>query len=148
MGTLEPDQIGNASGLFNLTRNLGGSIGIAGLTTLVARGAQSSQAAFVGHFSPYNPVYQQKLAAIQNGLAAREGAWRAAQQAPAGSLRHTRTTVVARHLHAQLSALRPSLPRHHAACLLLQEGAEGQDAGRFSLKSKAMRPPWTAAKDV
>ncbi len=82
MGTLAPDQIGNASGLFNLTRNLGGSIGIAALTTFIARGAQSNQAAFVHHFSPYNPIYQQKLAAIQSGLAAHEGAWRAAHQAP------------------------------------------------------------------
>jgi DHA2 family multidrug resistance protein len=82
MGTLEQDQIGNASGLFNLMRNLGGSVGIAGLTTLVARGAQSNQAAFVSHFSQYNSVYQQKLAAIQHGLAMHEGAWRAAQQAP------------------------------------------------------------------
>lgn len=82
MGTLEQDQIGNASGLFNLMRNLGGSIGIAGLTTLVARGAQTNQAVFVGHFSQFNPIYQQKLAAIQHGLAAHEGAWRAAQQAP------------------------------------------------------------------
>ena len=82
MGTLEQNQIGNASGLFNLMRNLGGSIGIAALTTMVARGAQSNQAAFVSHFSQYNPVYQQKLATIQNGLAAHEGAWLAAKQAP------------------------------------------------------------------
>ena len=82
MGTLQQDQIGNASGLFNLMRNLGGSIGIAALTTLVARGAQSNQAAFVSHFSQYNPVYQQKLAAIQSGLGAHESAWLAARQAP------------------------------------------------------------------
>ncbi len=82
MGTLAQDQIGNASGLFNLMRNLGGSIGIAGLTTLVSRGAQTNQAAFVGHFSQFNPVYQQKLATIQQGLAAAEGPWRAAHQAP------------------------------------------------------------------
>ncbi len=82
MGTLDQDQIGNASGLFNLMRNLGGSIGIAGLTTLVARGAQTSQSAFVGHFSQFNPIYQQKLATIQQGLAASEDPWRAAHQAP------------------------------------------------------------------
>ena len=82
MGTLQQDQIGNASGLFNLMRNLGGSIGIAGLTTLVARGAQSNQATFVSHFSQFSPVYQQKLAAIQNSLAAHEGLWRASHQAP------------------------------------------------------------------
>jgi DHA2 family multidrug resistance protein len=82
MGTLRQEQIGNASGLFNLMRNLGGSIGIAGITTFVARGAQTNQAALVGHFSPFNPVYQQKLAAIQNGLAAHEETYRAAHQAP------------------------------------------------------------------
>ena len=82
MGTLDQDQIGNASGLFNLLRNLGGSVGIAGLTTLVSRGAQSNQAAFVSHFSQYNPVYQQKLAAIQHSLAMRESAWQATHQAP------------------------------------------------------------------
>jgi DHA2 family multidrug resistance protein len=82
MGTLAQDQIGNASGLFNLMRNLGGSIGISGLTTLVARGSQSNQAAFVSHFSQYNPVYQQKLAAVQGVLAAHGSAWTAARQAP------------------------------------------------------------------
>jgi DHA2 family multidrug resistance protein len=82
MGTLRQDQIGNASGLFNLMRNLGGSVGIAGLTTLVARGAQSTQATLVSHFSQFSLVYQQKLAAMQNGLASHEGLWRASHQAP------------------------------------------------------------------
>lgn len=82
MGTLAQDQIGNASGLFNLMRNLGGSIGIAGITTFVARGAQTNQSAFVGHFSQFNPIYQQKLATVQQALTAHEGAWRAAHQAP------------------------------------------------------------------
>ena len=33
LGTLPPDRVKNASGLFNLTRNLGGAIGLAALTT-------------------------------------------------------------------------------------------------------------------
>jgi len=37
MGTVAQDQIGNASGLFNLMRNLGGSIGIAGITSRTRR---------------------------------------------------------------------------------------------------------------
>ncbi len=100
MGTLAQDQIGNASGLFNLTRNLGGSIGIAGITTFIARGAQSNQAAFVGHFSQYSPIYQQKLAAIQSGLTAHEGPWRAAHQAPQvlyGILQQQATLVTYAH---------------------------------------------------
>jgi DHA2 family multidrug resistance protein len=81
MGTLAQDQMGNAAGLFNLMRNLGGSIGIAGITTLLARSAQTNQAQLVGHFSRFNPVFQQHYAQIKGGLAVHSGAWLAAKQA-------------------------------------------------------------------
>ena len=35
MGTLPPEMVKNASGLFNLTRNLGGAIGLAAINTLL-----------------------------------------------------------------------------------------------------------------
>jgi len=35
LGTLPPEQLKNASGLFNLTRNLGGAFGLAGINTLI-----------------------------------------------------------------------------------------------------------------
>jgi len=35
LGTLPPERVKNASGLFNLTRNLGGAFGLAGLTTVL-----------------------------------------------------------------------------------------------------------------
>jgi DHA2 family multidrug resistance protein len=35
LGTLSPDRLKNASGLFNLTRNLGGAVGLAGLNTVL-----------------------------------------------------------------------------------------------------------------
>jgi DHA2 family multidrug resistance protein len=35
LGTLEPERVKNASGLFNLMRNLGGAIGLAALTTML-----------------------------------------------------------------------------------------------------------------
>ncbi len=35
LGTLPPDRVKNASGLYNLTRNLGGAVGLAGLTTIL-----------------------------------------------------------------------------------------------------------------
>src|SRR6202167_5064474 len=35
LGTLPPDRLKNASGLFNLTRNLGGAIGLAALNTVL-----------------------------------------------------------------------------------------------------------------
>lgn len=35
LGTLPPDRIKNASGLFNLTRNLGGAVGLAAINTML-----------------------------------------------------------------------------------------------------------------
>lgn len=44
MGHLRQEQVGNATGVYNLMRNLGGSIGIALVTTLLARRAETHQA--------------------------------------------------------------------------------------------------------
>ena len=35
LGTLPPDRLKNASGLFNLTRNLGGAVGLAVINTVL-----------------------------------------------------------------------------------------------------------------
>lgn len=73
MGTLRNEQMGNATGIFNLMRNAGASVGIAAMTTLLARGAQAHQAVFVSHLTPYDPAYQRWLQAAQAGLAGRVG---------------------------------------------------------------------------
>jgi DHA2 family multidrug resistance protein len=62
MSQLGQQQIGNASGLYNLMRNLGGSMGIAFVTTMLARGAQAHQSLMVGHLAPDNPAFVQRLA--------------------------------------------------------------------------------------
>jgi MFS transporter, DHA2 family, multidrug resistance protein len=54
-------QMGNASGVSNLARNIGGSIGISLTTTLVVRGTQTHSALLVGQLSPYRPEFQQYL---------------------------------------------------------------------------------------
>jgi MFS transporter, DHA2 family, multidrug resistance protein len=72
MSQLRQQQIGNATGLFNLVRNLGGSIGIAFVTTMLARGAQAHQALMVGHLTPTDPVFNQRLAAA-HALLVRHG---------------------------------------------------------------------------
>ena len=61
MGALANNQMGNAAGVFNLMRNIGGSVGIAMATTLVARGTQTHQALMVGQLSPYRPEFQRTL---------------------------------------------------------------------------------------
>jgi DHA2 family multidrug resistance protein len=69
MSQLAQQQLGNATGLYNLMRNLGGSIGIAFVTTMLARGAQAHQALMVGHLAPDNPAFRQQLAAANKLLA-------------------------------------------------------------------------------
>jgi DHA2 family multidrug resistance protein len=81
MGTLAREQIGNATGIFNLMRNLGGSIGIASITTFIARTAQTNQNVLSSHTSKFNPIFQQQLAEIQAALSHKVGAWEAARQA-------------------------------------------------------------------
>ncbi|MCM3874714.1 MAG: hypothetical protein ND895_28810, partial [Pyrinomonadaceae bacterium] len=80
-GTLTPEQIGNATGIFNLMRNLGGSIGIATVTTMLARGAQVHQAAMVSHLTPYDPAFQERLHELAAAFAARGDPITASQQA-------------------------------------------------------------------
>ncbi len=66
MSQLSQQQIGNASGLYNLVRNLGGSVGIAFVTTSLARGAQVHQDLLVSHMTPTDPVFGQRLASLQS----------------------------------------------------------------------------------
>ena len=61
MGTLRNEQMGNATGIFNLMRNLGGGVGIALTTTLLARTGQTQQAMMVAHLTPYDPAYNQRV---------------------------------------------------------------------------------------
>jgi DHA2 family multidrug resistance protein len=61
MGDLPKEEMGNAAGIFNLARNIGGGMGISLATTLVARGTQVHQAMLVGQLSPYRPEFQQYL---------------------------------------------------------------------------------------
>jgi DHA2 family multidrug resistance protein len=55
MGRLRKEEIGNAAGIYNLMRNIGGSVGIASVTTLLTRGSQRHQAYLVQHVSIYDP---------------------------------------------------------------------------------------------
>jgi DHA2 family multidrug resistance protein len=67
MGRLRRQEMGNAAGIYNLVRNIGGSIGIAGLTANLVRGAQIHQSYMGANLTANNPVV---LNAIQ-GFAAR-----------------------------------------------------------------------------
>jgi DHA2 family multidrug resistance protein len=51
MGRLPKNEIGNAAGIYNLVRNIGGSIGIATATTLLVRRSQVHQNFLAAHFT-------------------------------------------------------------------------------------------------
>ena len=50
-----------ATGLFNLARNIGGSSGIATVTTLLARRSQTHQQILSAHLTPYDAPYREAL---------------------------------------------------------------------------------------
>ncbi len=72
-GALPNEQIGGGTGIYNLMRNIGGSIGISVVTTLLARDAQAHQTTLAAHITPYDPAVHTRLQALQNAFAARAG---------------------------------------------------------------------------
>ena len=71
--TLSREEMGNATGLFNMLRNIGGSIGIAMATTALIRRAAFYQTNIGANIGVSNIVLQQKSAAIAGYLAHRVG---------------------------------------------------------------------------
>jgi DHA2 family multidrug resistance protein len=62
------EKINNATGIINLARNIGGSVGIANVTTLLARRAQVHQAILVSHLTPLDPAYTASLSGASRFL--------------------------------------------------------------------------------
>jgi DHA2 family multidrug resistance protein len=61
MATIPRQEMGNATGLSNMLRNIGGSIGISMATTAVIRRSALHQNDLGAHMDPSNPVLQQKV---------------------------------------------------------------------------------------
>jgi len=61
MASLPNEEIGNAAGLFNLLRNIGGSIGISIVNTVVARHEQVHRVEMSGHVNAASTAFQQLL---------------------------------------------------------------------------------------
>jgi DHA2 family multidrug resistance protein len=71
--TIPRQELGNATGLFNMLRNIGGSIGISMATTALIRRSALHQNELGARLSPSNAVLQQKSAAVSSYLAHRVG---------------------------------------------------------------------------
>lgn len=70
MSNIAREGMGNATSLFNLLRNLGGGIGIAGVSTLVARISQKHTNILSADVTPFNPKSRAMLGQIAAGMRA------------------------------------------------------------------------------
>jgi DHA2 family multidrug resistance protein len=68
MAGLKNEEIGNASGLYNLLRNIGGSVGISIVNTIISRHTQSHRSELVRSITDTNHNYQQQSQAIQHAM--------------------------------------------------------------------------------
>jgi DHA2 family multidrug resistance protein len=68
MSSIKKEDMGNASAIYNLLRNLGGSFGVAFVTTIIARGAQTHQNGLVEHLTPFDRGYQIAVSQAGNAL--------------------------------------------------------------------------------
>ncbi|MEQ1574382.1 MAG: MFS transporter, partial [Vicinamibacterales bacterium] len=70
MGSIAPERMGNATSLFNLMRNLGGSVGIAVTATMLARQRQTAGALLGENMTIYDPTTQQRLSQLKSAFMA------------------------------------------------------------------------------
>jgi DHA2 family multidrug resistance protein len=73
LGPLPRQDVGAGSGFFNLTRQLGGTFGIALLTVLLDHQRAVHRAQLVEHHSSTNPLLQQRLEQLSSWLAGQRG---------------------------------------------------------------------------
>src|SRR6201993_4682167 len=86
MAFLKNEEIGNASGLYNLMRNIGGSIGISIVNTIVARHEQIHRNELAASLSPGGLEVQGAVAGIQQYLGAQGASSATATQQAYGLL--------------------------------------------------------------
>jgi DHA2 family multidrug resistance protein len=65
---ISKEKINSATGIINLARNIGGSVGIANVTTMLSRRAQVHQAILVGHLTPFDFSYNTSLSSATHFL--------------------------------------------------------------------------------
>jgi len=71
MDAISREKMGNATSIFNLMRNLGGSMGIAASTTLLARHGQAFTNTLAAHVTPYDPAARSMLEGLRQMFMAR-----------------------------------------------------------------------------
>jgi DHA2 family multidrug resistance protein len=86
MGLLRKQEIGNASGIYNLMRNIGGSVGIATITAFLVRSAQTHQNYLAANLTAGNPTAVTFLQGLQAKFHAGGASAASAHQLALGAL--------------------------------------------------------------
>ncbi len=68
LGSLPKEDVPSGAGFFSLTRQLGSSIGIAIITTMVQSSASTHRAQIVSRIDPYNPAYTERLQGLTSSF--------------------------------------------------------------------------------
>ncbi|WP_298270946.1 DHA2 family efflux MFS transporter permease subunit [Geobacter sp.] len=68
LASIPREEMGNATGMFNLLRNIGGSVGIAVAATLLARYAQFYQNVLVGNVSAFDPLARERIGVMKQAM--------------------------------------------------------------------------------
>ena len=71
LSTLEPREIGQGAAISNFFRQLGGSLGIAVMATLLTRYTSQAHSMLLEHVTAYDPLSLQRLSQITQGMMAR-----------------------------------------------------------------------------
>jgi DHA2 family multidrug resistance protein len=80
MAFIPKEKMGNATGLFNMLRNIGGGVGISLVATMLTRMGQEHTNLLVANITPFSPSAQPMLAGLKNLFAGSGPGW-ADQQA-------------------------------------------------------------------
>ncbi len=86
MGHLRKEEMGNAAGVYNLMRNLGGGIGIASVTALLQRNAQAHQNYLAANVTAGSPTTMAFLQGLQSKFSVGGASAYDAQQRAMGAL--------------------------------------------------------------
>jgi len=62
LATIRRDKLVNATAVYSMSRNIGGSVGIAVITTLLAQRSQFHQATLTSHVTAWDPATRERLA--------------------------------------------------------------------------------------
>ncbi len=96
VSTLRQDQIGNATSIYNLVRNLGGAIGISVTTALLSQISQARQSLLVRHATALNPAWRRSVQRLQTVLA---------PHGPAATMRRDAFAILYHQISQQVNTL-------------------------------------------